>query len=47
MLFLEIGYDQAEEIKNICREKFEDINIVKDYGGNNRVFVGRLKQNQK
>ena len=43
ILFLEIGFDQAKEVKGIFSKKFEDIKIVKDYGGNDRVFVGRLK----
>lgn len=43
MLFLEIGFDQADEVKNIYKEKFEDVKIVKDLGGNDRVFIGRLK----
>ncbi len=43
MLFLEIGFDQADDIKNIYSEKFSEIKIVKDYGGNDRVFIGKLK----
>ncbi|MDA3839362.1 MAG: peptide chain release factor N(5)-glutamine methyltransferase [Candidatus Delongbacteria bacterium] len=47
MLFLEIGFDQAESVKRIFNDKFEDIQIIKDYGSNDRVFIGRFKQNQK
>jgi release factor glutamine methyltransferase len=47
MLFLEIGFDQAESIKKIFNDKFEGIKIIKDYGGNDRVFIGCFKQNQK
>ncbi|MCK4978951.1 MAG: peptide chain release factor N(5)-glutamine methyltransferase [Candidatus Delongbacteria bacterium] len=43
ILFLEIGFDQAKEVKNIFNEKFKDVKIVKDYGGNDRVFIGKLK----
>ena len=43
MLFLEIGHDQAESVKKIYSEKFEDVKIIKDYGANDRVFIGQLK----
>lgn len=43
MLFLEIGFDQADDVKKIYDEKFKDIKIVKDYCGNDRVFIGCLK----
>ncbi|MBN2790049.1 MAG: peptide chain release factor N(5)-glutamine methyltransferase [Candidatus Delongbacteria bacterium] len=43
MLFLEIGFEQAEPVKNIFKDKFKDIKIIRDYGGNDRVFIGSLK----
>ncbi len=36
-MILEIGYDQADDIKKLC-----DCEIFKDYGGNDRVAVIRL-----
>ena len=43
LLIMEIGFDQAEPIKNIFKNsnKFEIIEIVKDYNGIDRVIVGR------
>ncbi len=39
-LALEIGYNQAENVKNILSFfEYKNINIVKDFGGNNRVAV--------
>lgn len=43
-LLFEIGYDQAEEVSLILKNNgFEGIEVVKDYGGNNRVVIGRKK----
>lgn len=38
-LFLEIGYDQAEAVKELMEAngKFHDITVLKDYAGNDRV----------
>lgn len=38
-LFLEIGYDQAEAVKGLmeAKGKFHDIQVLKDYAGNDRV----------
>ena len=38
-LFLEIGYDQAEAVKGLMEAKgnFHDIQVLKDYAGNDRV----------
>ncbi len=45
MIFLEIGYDQAEDVATILREAgFKDIQTVKDYAGNDRVIhAGRTR----
>ena len=41
MMFFEIGYDQADDVAKIMEEKgFDHIEIVKDYGGNDRVAYG-------
>ncbi len=36
-LFFEIGYDQAESVSKLLSADFENIEIFKDYGGNDRV----------
>ena len=41
MLFLEIGYDQAEAVKTLMREAgYYDVRSIKDYGGNDRIVCG-------
>ncbi len=42
-VFLEIGYDQAESVRNIFEKSLKDIKIMRDYSGNNRVFTGKLE----
>jgi release factor glutamine methyltransferase len=44
-LFLEIGYDQAEQVKALLDETgaFRDIEVRKDLAGNHRVLSGTLK----
>ena len=44
MLFFEIGYDQAEELKNLMNDDFEEITVVKDYSNNDRVVYGKLRR---
>ena len=40
-IFLEIGYDQAEAVSQILAGAgFSDIDVVRDYGGNDRVVKG-------
>lgn len=36
MLF-EIGYDQADDLKRLCRERVLSCEVYKDYSGNDRV----------
>jgi len=45
VLALEIGWDQAREVKAILEKAsfFDDIKIVKDYGGRDRVILCRKK----
>lgn len=41
MLFYEIGYDQAEEVCGIMKEEgFQEIEVVKDFAGLDRVVYG-------
>ena len=43
MVFCEIGYDQAAGVLDIfAAAGFSDINVVKDYSGNDRVITARL-----
>jgi release factor glutamine methyltransferase len=40
-LFLEIGYDQAEEVAALMRDAgYYDVKTIKDYGGNDRIVCG-------
>ena len=42
-LLLEIGADQAKDVMNIMKEnRFIDVKVIKDYGGNDRVVRGIL-----
>ena len=48
MLFLEIGFDQAEDVSRILTEAgFRDISVIKDYSDNDRVisanYIARMK----
>ncbi len=43
MLFFEIGYNQANDVSKLMEKDFEDIKVVKDYGGNDRVVFGKLR----
>lgn len=41
-IFYEIGYDEAEDVSDILRQNgFEDINVIKDLGGLDRVVSAR------
>ena len=42
-LFLEIGYDQREEVTALLGKDFTNIACVKDYGGNDRVIFAEKK----
>ena len=43
MLFLEIGYDQAEEVENLLKPNFKDIQVKKDYSGKDRIVYAYKK----
>jgi len=41
MLFMEIGYDQGEEVSRLLEDAgFKQIEVFQDYGGNDRVVQG-------
>ena len=43
MLCFEIGYDQGESVPNLLKENgFEDIKVVKDLAGLDRVVIGKF-----
>ena len=44
-LIMEIGYDQGEDVKQILLENgFADIEIIKDYAGNDRVVFAKYSR---
>ena len=45
-LFLEIGYDQREEVTALLGKDFTNIACVKDYGGNDRVIFAEKKMTE-
>ena len=48
MLFLEIGYDQADAVKSLMNNAgYYDVRSIKDYGGNDRVVCGIRSIHQK
>ena len=42
-LYFEIGYNQGESVSALMKEGFKNIEVIKDYGGNDRVVRGVLK----
>lgn len=43
-LAFEIGYNQGDTVRKIMSEYFSDIELIKDYGGNSRVLIGKNRQ---
>ena len=41
-LVLEIGYDQGDAVRELLDKKFA-VEVLKDYGGNDRIVVAKLK----
>ncbi len=41
-LYFEIGYNQGEAVSRLMQEHFKNIEILKDYEGNDRVVLGEL-----
>lgn len=42
MLVFEIGFDQANDVSNLMKERFESVEIIKDLCGNDRVAAGKV-----
>ena len=42
-LYFEIGYNQGKSVSDLMKEDFENIKVIKDYGGNDRVVRGVLR----
>ncbi len=42
-LYFEIGYNQGESVSSLMKKDFENIEVIKDYGGNDRVVKGILR----
>ena len=40
-LMFEIGFDQGEAVSEILKEKYVDIEVLKDFSGNDRVVVAK------
>ncbi|MCR5687274.1 MAG: peptide chain release factor N(5)-glutamine methyltransferase [Lachnospiraceae bacterium] len=44
-IFLEIGYDQAGDVRMLLRDAgFSDIEVIKDYSGNDRVIKAEARR---
>lgn len=43
--FFEIGYNQAEAVKELFSDEYTDIEVIKDYAGLDRLIKGRRKIN--
>ena len=41
-LYFEIGYNQADAVCELMKDKFKNITVYKDYGNNDRVVSGEL-----
>jgi release factor glutamine methyltransferase len=42
MLLFEIGYNQGEALKELMKDDFKNVRVIKDYGNNDRVVIGEL-----
>ena len=43
VIVFEIGYNQGEQIKKLLEKDFEEIKVIKDLQGNDRIAFARLK----
>lgn len=44
ILLFEIGFDQGRKVKNIMKPYYDDIKLIKDYSGNDRIVIGKRKK---
>lgn len=42
-IFLEIGYNQGYKVKNLLQSNYQDIEVIQDYSGNDRIVVAKVK----
>ena len=42
MLYFEIGYNQADSVSKLMENSFKNIEVLKDYEGNDRVVLGEF-----
>lgn len=45
LIAMEIGYNQAEQVVELLKNNFDNIQVIKDLGGNDRVVTGRMISN--
>lgn len=43
-IYFEIGYNQAEAVSKLLEVDFEQIEVLKDYEGNDRVVLAKLRE---
>lgn len=43
LLAFEIGYNQGEAVTSMMNKEFENVKLIKDLCGNDRVVIGRLR----
>jgi len=41
-VFFEIGYNQGEKVPDLMKNDFKNIEVLKDYDGNDRVVLGEI-----
>ena len=44
VILVEIGFNQASQVKKLFQNNFENIQVLKDYGGNDRVIIASAKR---
>lgn len=42
-IYFEIGYNQGDAVSKLLGEDFDEIEVLKDYSGNDRVVLGKLR----
>lgn len=44
IILVEIGFNQANQVKKLFQNNFENVRVLKDYGGNDRVVIAVKKR---